>query len=174
VDQDQRGTTGTMFVRNGAITVVALLVMFGAFDDITTDKATAFPVEYTSLFVCVAWLLFVTWSLFRTRHHVLGSISLLAVVTGVWAQRAIGPGIVPGWWTAYVVITAAYLWFWALSLTLLWLGWRTGRGDASPGRGSWFATFSLLDAGCAISSSQLQHLVASIRQLRRRTPFLGA
>ncbi len=35
--------------------------------------------------------------------------------------------------------------------------------------GPWLATFSLLDAGCAISSAQLQHLVASITTLWRRT-----
>jgi hypothetical protein len=46
-----------------------------------------------------------------------------------------------------------------------------GRADAkeSRDRGSWFATFSFLDAGCAISSSQLQGLVASITKLWQRT-----
>jgi hypothetical protein len=33
-------------------------------------------------------------------------------------------------------------------------------GKESLGGGSWFATFSLLDAGCAINSSQMQRLVA--------------
>jgi hypothetical protein len=39
----------------------------------------------------------------------------------------------------------------------------------SLGSASWFATFSLLDAGGAISSSQMQRLVASITTLWRRT-----
>jgi hypothetical protein len=42
-------------------------------------------------------------------------------------------------------------------------------GKESLGGGPWFATFTLLDAGCAINSSQLQHLVASITKLWRRT-----
>ena len=45
------------------------------------------------------------------------------------------------------------------------------RGDVKEPLGGepWFATFSLLDAGCAISSSQMQHLVASIAKLWRWT-----
>ncbi len=39
----------------------------------------------------------------------------------------------------------------------------------SLGSAPWFATFSLLDAGGAISSSQMQRLVASITTLWRRT-----
>jgi hypothetical protein len=37
------------------------------------------------------------------------------------------------------------------------------------GSGRWFATFTFLDAGCAIDSAQLQRLVASIAKLWRRT-----
>ena len=46
---------------------------------------------------------------------------------------------------------------------------REARGGAkeSPDGGPWFATFSLLDAGCAIDSSQLQRLVGSITKLWR-------
>jgi hypothetical protein len=48
---------------------------------------------------------------------------------------------------------------------------RKTRGDEKDSLGSapWFATFSLLDAGGAISSSQMQRLVASITTLWRRT-----
>ena len=48
---------------------------------------------------------------------------------------------------------------------------RKGRGDGKESLAGepWFATFSLLDAGCAISSSQLRRLVASITTLWRRT-----
>ena len=42
-------------------------------------------------------------------------------------------------------------------------------GKKSIGSGPWFATFTLLDAGCAINSSQVQRLVASIAKLWRRT-----
>jgi hypothetical protein len=44
-----------------------------------------------------------------------------------------------------------------------------GDGKESLAGGPWFATFSLLDAGCAIHSSQMQRLVASITKLWRRT-----
>lgn len=44
-----------------------------------------------------------------------------------------------------------------------------GSGKESQPGGSWFATFSLLDAGCAISSSQLQSLVALMRKFWRQT-----
>lgn len=50
---------------------------------------------------------------------------------------------------------------------------RVGEGHVpatrSPDGGSWFATFSFLDAGGAISSSQLQRLVASLTNLWQRT-----
>ena len=48
---------------------------------------------------------------------------------------------------------------------------REARGDGKESRAGapWFATFSLLDAGCAIDSSQMQRLVASIKKLWRRT-----
>lgn len=120
-----RGSGGLTFFRDGTITFVVLLLVFAAFDDITTDNATAFPVEYSILVACAAWLLFVAWGLLRNRHRFFGGMSVLAVAAAVWAQRAIGPGSVPGLWPEYVVITGTYLWFCALSLTLLWLGWGT-------------------------------------------------
>lgn len=43
-----------------------------------------------------------------------------------------------------------------------------GARRQSSGRGSWFATFSVLDVSSAISSSQLQRLVASIAKRWRR------
>jgi hypothetical protein len=48
---------------------------------------------------------------------------------------------------------------------------RKTRGDEKGSLGSapWFATFSLLDAGGAISSSQMQRLVTPITKLWRRT-----
>ena len=44
----------------------------------------------------------------------------LSIVLIEAAQRAIGPGIVPGLWAEYVVAAAAYLWFVALALRLVW------------------------------------------------------
>jgi hypothetical protein len=124
-ESETRGSGNRPFFRDGVITLVVLLLVFAAFDDITTDNATAFPVEYSFLVVCGAWLLSLAWRLSRQRHRFLGGMSVLAVAAAVWAQRAIGPGIVSGFRLEYVAITAAYLWFSALSLTLLWLGWRS-------------------------------------------------
>jgi hypothetical protein len=100
------------------------MLVFAAFDDITTDDAPAFTFEYAFLVGCAAWLLFVGLRLLRDRHHVLGGVSLLALVSALWARRAIGPGITPGLLPEYVVITATYLWFCALSLLMIWMGWR--------------------------------------------------
>lgn len=127
---DTRGTSRFAFLRDGAITAVALLLVFAAFDDITTDNATAFTVEYTFLAVCAAWLLVVAWRLLHARHRALGGLSVLAVAVALWAQRAIGPGIVPGLWPEYVVMAAAYIWFWGIALAMLWLGYRTRRQAA--------------------------------------------
>jgi hypothetical protein len=124
---DTYGTRGVAFLRDGAITAVALLLVFAAFDDITTDNATAFPVEYTFLVVCAAWLLVVALRLLHARHRALGGVSILGVAAGLWAQRGIGPGIVPGLWPEYVVMAAAYIWFWGIALAMLWLGYRTRR-----------------------------------------------
>ena len=109
---------------HAAITLVALLLVFAALDDITTDNATTFRVEYTFLVGCSAWLLFVAWSLIRGGHRPLGFASLVALANAVWAQRAIGPGTVPGVRLEYIVITSAYVWFGALAGAMLWLGWR--------------------------------------------------
>ena len=120
--------TGTRLLSNATITLVALLLVFAAFDDITTDNATTFRVEYTFLVGCAGWLLFVAWSLIRGGHPALGFASLLALASALWAQQAIGPGMVPGLRPEYIVMTAAYFWFWALAGAMLWLAWRAGRG----------------------------------------------
>jgi hypothetical protein len=124
--------------RNGAIrcfvdgvgTFAALLLAFAAFDDITTDNATTFRTEYTLLVGCAAWLALVAIRLLRTRHMVLGGISVVALSSAVWAQRAIGPGITPGFWPEYIVATASYLWFAALAFVLIWRGWREHRTES--------------------------------------------
>jgi len=84
--------TGTRLFANAAITLVALLLVFAAFDDITTDNATTFRVEYTFLAGCAGWLLFVAWSLIRGGQRTLGFASLVALASALWAQHAIGPG----------------------------------------------------------------------------------
>lgn len=121
---------GTRLFSHAAITVVALLLVFAAFDDITTDNATSFRVEYTFLIGCAGWLLFVAWSLIRDGRRALGFASLVALAGALWAQRAIGPDMVPGLRPEHIVMIASYFWFWALLGAMLWLAWRARKGRA--------------------------------------------
>jgi hypothetical protein len=128
----------TRLFANAAFTAVALLLVFAAFDDITTDNATTFRVECTFLVGCAGWLLFVAWSLIRAGHSVLGFTSLVALASAIWAQRAIGPSMAPGLRPEHIVITTAYFWFWMLAGAIVWLAWRA--------RKSCDVRFTLVDA----------------------------
>ena len=108
----------------GAITVVALLLTYAAFDDITTDHATTtFRAEYGFLVGCAVWLLYVSSSLWRGHHRGFGFGSLVALSGALWAHRASGPVVVSRA-PEYIAMIAAYLWFWALAGAMLWLAWR--------------------------------------------------
>jgi hypothetical protein len=116
-------------VRDAVVTIAVLLLVFAAFDDITTDNATSFPLEYAILVAAAVWLLFIAVRLTRHGHGLLGGISLLALAGALWGQRAVGPGVVWGQRAAgfkpeYVAVMTAYGWFWALSLAMLWWAWR--------------------------------------------------
>jgi len=119
--------------RDAVVTIAVLLLVFAAFDDITTDDATSFPLEYTILIASAVWLLFVAVRLMRHGEGLLGGISLLALAGAVWGQRAVGPGVVwhqrgGGFKPEYVAVTSAYGWFWILALAMLWRAWREGLG----------------------------------------------
>ena len=119
----------TQYLTSGLATFAALLLIFAAFDDITTDNATTFRAEYAALLACAGLLTFVGVRLWRAGHRLLGGASLLAVAAGLWAQRSMGPGIVPGLW-AVVVASMAYLWFVALATSLVWLARRRRAHEA--------------------------------------------
>jgi hypothetical protein len=55
--------------RDAVVTIAALLLGFAAFDDITTDNATSFPLEYTTLTAAAIWLLFIAVRLMRRRRQ---------------------------------------------------------------------------------------------------------
>ena len=124
---NSRSAADNRLFANAAITVVALLLVFAAFDDITTDNATTFYAEFTFLVGCAGWLLFVAWSLMRSGHRALAFSSLVALASALWAQQAIGPGMVARPLPESIVMSAAYLWFWALAGAMLWLGYRARR-----------------------------------------------
>jgi len=115
------------FMPAGILTFVAVLLAALAFDDITTDNATRFPLEYTALLGCSVWCLLMAVRLTRTGHRVLGTISLLALGGAVWGQRAVGPGIVPSFQPEYVATLAGLGWFLALSIILVALSIRDSR-----------------------------------------------
>jgi hypothetical protein len=107
---------------HGAATILVLLLVYAAIDDITTDHATSFRVEYAILIGAAAWLFFVAIRLVRQRHYVLGGLSILAIAAAAWGQRAIGPGVTAsnaasaGWRRPeYLAVIAGYLWFWLLA-----------------------------------------------------------
>jgi hypothetical protein len=114
---------------NAVVMIAALLLVFAAFDDITTDNATSFRPEYTILVAVAVWLLFIAVRLMGHGHGLLGGISLVALASAVWGQRAVGPGVVWGQHAAgftpeYAAVVTAYGWFCALSLAMLWRAWR--------------------------------------------------
>lgn len=126
--------SGGFLLRDGLISFVALLLVFAAFDDITTDNSTSFRVEYTVVVACAVWFGFVAVRLIRVGRRTLGMLSLVALLAGLWAQRGIRPGITPGVWPEYVVMTGVFLWFLALAATLVLLGWRAAASRAISAR----------------------------------------
>ena len=105
-----RGSTqsGSYLIVGGFATLVFLLVAYLAFDDITTDNATSFTLEYTFLLACA-----------------------------VWGQRKVGPGTVASWQLEYLATLAGMFWFLVLSAILVAMGFRYqrqagGRGERHP------------------------------------------
>lgn len=118
----------------GLATLAAAGMAYLAFDDITTDNATSFTVEYLVLAGCAAVCLWVAIGLTRRRRRILGTVSLLMLAGALLGQRGIGPGTVPGWRAEYLATVGALIWFLALSVVLIVQGARMERGaPAQPG-----------------------------------------
>lgn len=114
-------------LRDAAVTLAAVLLAFAAFDDITTDRATAFTVEWAGLAVCAVWLLAVSWRVLRSQHQWLGSISMVVLVVAAGAGSTIRPGTDP-FHIEYLTTIAALLWFLSLAGILAGQAWvRTDR-----------------------------------------------
>lgn len=69
----------------GAISLIVLLLSWLALDDITTDNANEFPLEYTILVLAGIWFIALGVSLIAKRHAYAGISSLVAVGLGVVA-----------------------------------------------------------------------------------------
>jgi hypothetical protein len=116
--------SGPHLIVGGFATLAVFMLAFLAFDDITTDNATAFPLEYSCLLLCAAWCLFVAVRLMRRGNRLLGILSLMALIAAVWGQREIGPGTIPSWQPEYVAPAAGLLWLLPLSAVLVVMGFR--------------------------------------------------
>lgn len=117
------GPSPRQLLRDAAVTLAAVLLAFAAFDDITTDRATTFTVEWVALAVCGVWLLSVSWRLLRSEHRWLGAISVVALVAAVGAGSTIRPGTGP-FQIEYLTTIAGLLWFLGLVGILTGQAWR--------------------------------------------------
>jgi peptidoglycan/LPS O-acetylase OafA/YrhL len=70
---------------SGAVSLVVLLFSWLALDDITTDNATRFPLEYSMLVLAGAWFAVLGGRLIAKRRVLAGVCSLMAVAIGVAA-----------------------------------------------------------------------------------------
>jgi hypothetical protein len=69
----------------GVVSIVLLVLVWLALDDITTDNAAEFNVEYAILVVCGAWLAAVAFRLIARRRALAGIVSLAAIALAVLA-----------------------------------------------------------------------------------------
>ena len=69
----------------GAVSLVVLLLSWLALDDITTDNANAFPLEYAILVSAGIWFAALGVSLLAKRHFYVGISSLVADGFGIVA-----------------------------------------------------------------------------------------
>jgi hypothetical protein len=97
----------------GGVTLFAMLLCLLALDDITTDNATQFPVEYSLLVLGGAWLLFIAWSLWQSgsRLNAILTVASLAVAA-LLAAGGIGHKRDGGWsvfWPQYLALTWAWV-----------------------------------------------------------------
>jgi hypothetical protein len=117
------GPSRRQLLREATVTLAAVLLAFAAFDDITTDNATTFTVEWAALAACGVWLVIVSWRLLRREHRWLGSVSGVAVVAAVGAGSSIRPGTSP-FQFEYLATMAGLLWFLGLVVILASLAWQ--------------------------------------------------
>lgn len=117
------GPSRGQLLRDAAVTLAAVLLAFAAFDDITTDNATTFTVEWLALAACGVSLVIVSWRLLRSEHRWLGSVSVIALVAAVGAGSLIRPGT-GSFQFEYLATIAGLLWFLGLAVILAGQAWR--------------------------------------------------
>ena len=80
----------------GTVSLVLLVLSWLALDDITTDSANAFPLEYMLLVLAGAWFAALGMWLFARRRRFVGAASLAAVALGVVAFWSLPHHYQPG------------------------------------------------------------------------------
>lgn len=110
-------------LREAAVTLATVLLAFAAFDDITTDRASTFTVEWVALGVCSVWLLTVSWRLVRSEHRWLGFVSVVALAGAAGAGSTIRPGT-GSFQIEYLTTIAGLFWFLGLVGILTGQAWR--------------------------------------------------
>jgi hypothetical protein len=115
------------FVRVGVVTLAVVALAFAAFDDITTDNATRFPLEYSMLSAGGAWCLIVIVRLARASHRALAVVSLIVLGAAVWGAPALGDRTLSGLAPRYLATLAGLTWFFALAVVLILSGLRGSR-----------------------------------------------
>jgi peptidoglycan/LPS O-acetylase OafA/YrhL len=126
---ENHGHGSRWLLQQAGITVAVVLLAVAALDDITTDNATAFPLERIALVGCGVWFLLLASRLWRQRRRVLGMLSLTVLTGAALAQPMVGQGTAPTQlaYLAYLVTVAALAWFLVLAGILAGFAWRPTR-----------------------------------------------
>jgi len=111
-------------LRDGAITAVAVLLAYGALDDITTDNATRFVAERVFLFVCNGWCFLAAWRVIQSGHPHFGRLSIVIAAIAAVAQWVVRREAVPSVKISYLIALFGLIWFAFFSAFLAWRGWR--------------------------------------------------
>jgi hypothetical protein len=127
-DMDARQTDADLL--DGVVTLVAIVLAFLAFDDITTDNSTSFRVEYTFLLACVVWGIILIVRLARRGRSTLAGACTGLLLAVLWGQQRIGPGTRASWQPQYVAATAAFAGFLLVAIYLVTKGIRRVRTPA--------------------------------------------
>jgi len=112
------------FLRDGTLTLAAVLLALAALDDITTDHGASFYGERIALVVCALWFVIAGRRMSVYGSRPLGILSIAVAAAAAVAQFAIVPGTVPALQISYLFTLLGLGWFTLLSAVLFWLSWR--------------------------------------------------
>jgi hypothetical protein len=114
----------------GGLTLFAMALAWLALDDITTDNATRFPLEYAMIGAGGLWLVFIAAKLFLDGARAVAAVTVAVVAAATFmAAGGLGHKRDGGWdvfWPQYLPVTAAWLWGVVLGIALI------GRGLKRP------------------------------------------